>query len=80
MPVYRFKTFEEARRAQWREPGDPEIVEILRVLWAFSDSLAGDFTPPRGVFKFRTIEEANQHRQAWEQERVERLRQQRARS
>jgi hypothetical protein len=34
----------------------------------------GTYIPPRGVFKFRTIEEANAHREAWEQDRINKIR------
>lgn len=44
-------TFEEARRALWREPGDPAILEHMRRL----GELARPQPRPRGVFRFRTI-------------------------
>jgi hypothetical protein len=77
MPVFRFKTHEEAQRSLWQKPGDPLIGPILRALWSVAAALAGDSVPPRGVFKFRSIEEANAHREAWLRERIERLRLQR---
>ncbi|MEO8602116.1 MAG: hypothetical protein ABI629_06025 [bacterium] len=54
MPVQRFRTFEEARRALWRESGDPAILEHMKRL----GELARTVPRPRGVFRFRTIEEA----------------------
>lgn len=74
MPVFRFKTHEDAQRTLWHRPGDPLIGPTLRALWSLSSALAGDCVPPRGVFKFRSIEEANSHRRSWELERIERLR------
>ena len=77
MPVFRYKTHEDAQRALWRKPGDPQIGPTLRALWSLSFGLVGDCKPSRGVFKFRSIEEANAHRKAWEQKCIERLRKQR---
>ncbi len=79
MPVFRFKTHEDAQRSLWKKPGDPVIGPTLRALWSLSAALAGDLAPPRGVFKFRSIEEANAHRETWLRERIERLRMQRRR-
>lgn len=74
MPVYRYKTHEEAHRALWLEPGDPRIFRRLRALLQLTNWLVGEYIPPRGVFKFRTIEEANAHREAWEQDRINKIR------
>ena len=77
MPVYKFSSVDEmqrARRAQGLLPDDPRLPRVIRFVWTLSWEMAGRFIPPRGVFKFRSIEEANAHRKAWEQERVDRLR------
>jgi hypothetical protein len=74
MPVYKFRTLEEAERALWLPTCDPRLAKKLRGLWKTSWIMAGSYVPPRGVFKFRSIEEANAHREAWEQERFEWLR------
>lgn len=78
MPVYRFKTHEDAQRALWHEPGDPLIGPTLRALWSISSALAGGGAPPRGLKKFRSIEDANADRQRWEAERARLLRARRA--
>jgi hypothetical protein len=54
MGVQKFRTFEDARRALWLEPGDPSILERMRRLAELSQSPARQ----RGVFRFRTIQEA----------------------
>ena len=67
MPVIRYRSFEQAERDLWLEPGDPRIARTLRYLW----SLTKGFSPmplKSGVFKFRTIEQANASRAAWETE------------
>jgi hypothetical protein len=60
--------------------GDPRIVQSIRRLWNLSEALLGDVGTciPRGVRKYRSIEEANADRDAWEQERVDRIRAKRA--
>ena len=62
------------RRAQWLSPDDPRVFRVMRELWKLTWELAGRFVPPRGVFKFRSIEEANAHRDACERERIQRIR------
>lgn len=73
MPIQKFKDFDEARRALWVESGQPNLVLRIKGLWAFSTRL----TPrqiPRGIRKFRSIEEANQEREQWVERRVRALR------
>jgi len=78
MPVYRYRSLNEARRALWLKPGDPRLGRITAWIWAFSAALLGparsmDFGT-RGVKKFRSIEEANADRKRWETERSRFLR------
>jgi hypothetical protein len=78
MPLQRFRDFDEARRALWVEPGDPELLPRIRRLWAFASRLAPG-SGPRGIRKFRTMEEANRERDEWVELRVRTLREQRER-
>lgn len=64
MTLQRFRDFDEARRALWTQSGDKQLARRIRNLWAFSLRLARREIP-RGVRKFRSIEEANQEREAW---------------
>ena len=73
MPVQRFRSFEEARRALWLAPGDPKLWARIRSLWDFAGRVA-PCAIPRGVRKFRTLEEANQDRERWTQRRTRSLR------
>lgn len=77
MPVWKFRSFEEAERARWLPTADARLARRLRSLWRTSWEMAGRFSLPRGVFKFHSIEEANAHREAWENERITRIRHQR---
>lgn len=54
MPVQKFRTFEDARRALWTAPGDPLLLERMKRLGELARS-----RPARpGVFRYRSIEEA----------------------
>lgn len=64
MPVRKIRTFLEAREAQWLPPGDPRLADRIRRWWAISAKLS-PVHPPKGVRKFRTIEEANAERATW---------------
>ena len=61
MPVQKFKTFQEAERALVNFNPDKAYFKRLEELWNFANKL-NPIAYPRGVFKFRTIEEANKHR------------------
>jgi hypothetical protein len=74
MPVHKFRSLDEMRRAQWLAPDDPRLYKVIRLVWQLAWEASGRYIPPRGLFKFRSIEEANAHRDAWMQERVNRLR------
>jgi len=61
MPVERFESFEDARRALWVDRDDPDLARRIRELWDFAARLAP--APPfRGLKRFRSIEEANEER------------------
>ena len=72
MPVQRFRSFDEARRALWVESGDPSLARRIAGLWRLSARLVSRRIP-RGVRKFHTIEDANREREVWVSARVEAL-------
>ena len=74
MPVQRFRTLDDARRALWLKPGDPKLERAVKWVWALSAELTAPYVQPRGVRKYRTIEEANADRKQWEGERSRTLR------
>ena len=84
MPVHKFRTLEEMNDfsdRQWLRTGDPEIIRKIRYLWEMSEALLQPvgLCIPRGVRKYRSIEEANADRDRWETERVQKLREYRER-
>ena len=66
MALRKFRTFEEAERALFLEPGTPELARKVAWVWAFSWALAGRPVQPRGLKKFHSIEDANADREQWE--------------
>ena len=84
MPVTKYRTIEEMNNDhshEWFEAGDPEIIRRIKYLWEFSEALLQPvgLCIPRGVRKYRSIEEANADRDRWETERVQKLREYRER-
>jgi hypothetical protein len=84
MPVHKFRSLEEMNEfydRQWLRTGDPKIIRQICYLWEMSEALVQPvgLCIPRGVRKYRSIEEANADRDRWEQERFDRLRELRAR-
>ena len=65
LPIYKYKTYEEAERALWNFHPDEAYFRKVAELWDFADKLS-PITYPKGVFKYRNIEEANKHREALE--------------
>ncbi len=74
MSLQRFRDFEEAREALWIERSDPRLAARIRSLWAFASRLLPGAAGPRGVRRFRTIEDANREREEWITERARALR------
>lgn len=77
--MYKYKTFEQAERALWNFHPDAAYYQQVAELWAFANKLQ-PITYPRGGFKFRTIEAANQHREKFELEYAKELQRRRAAS
>jgi hypothetical protein len=62
MPVQKFRSIEEMGAPPACEPGTPEHSARLRALWRRASRL-GRPIRPRGVFRYRSIEEAQQARE-----------------
>lgn len=64
MPVYKFRSFDDARRALWLVPEDPRIGVRMRRLAEMARSRR---PVRRGVTRIRTIEEAKRGKgPAWQ--------------
>ncbi|MDQ1352381.1 MAG: hypothetical protein QG657_2687 [Acidobacteriota bacterium] len=62
MPIQKFKTFEDAEKALLNAYPDDAYFARVAELWNFADKL-NRISYPKGIFKFKTIEEANRHRE-----------------
>jgi hypothetical protein len=77
MPVEKFRSHEAARQALHVDRDDPGLAERIHRHWMTMRQLA-DLPPfPRGVHKYRTVEEAQAERWSFEVERARRLRRER---
>jgi len=72
MPVYKYKTFDGADRVLWNFHPDEAYYKQVAALWRFANHLS-PITYPRGIFKFRSIEEANKHRDEFELAHAKRI-------
>jgi hypothetical protein len=67
MPIQKFKTFQEAEEALWVAHPDNKYYESIGIYLEFIHSIS--YPPcPAGIHKFKTIEEANRHREDYERE------------
>ena len=72
MPVTRYRSVEEMP-PPWRDANDPGNLRNVALMMAFYARMNPDADRPRGVYKFRTIEEANEDRgDPYRMERVSR--------
>jgi hypothetical protein len=62
MPIFKYKSFEEAERALWNFNPDDAYLDRVAALFELAKGLNPIKYPP-GIFKFKTIEEANRHRE-----------------
>jgi hypothetical protein len=70
MPVYRFRSIEDMNL---HEPAPSrDLADRIAALWERSAMLLG-IPAPRGLRKFRSIEEANAEQEAWTCRRIEQL-------
>ncbi len=79
MPVQKFRTLEEmnaADRDMWCDEPDDAYLERVRQLWRRS-ALLNPRSYPKGVRKYRTLEEAQAERDRWLTEHVQKLQRER---
>ena len=66
MPVRKYRSVEEMEERLWHTPGSPEHRRALQRVAEIVSFFVPRRNLPRGVFKFRSIEEASAQREAWE--------------
>lgn len=69
MPVRKFRSIAEMETTVALERDDPNLWPTVASLWARSARLSPRRYPP-GVYKHRSIEEANRLEDAWDRARV----------
>jgi hypothetical protein len=66
MPVRKFRSLREMEDALWRGSGDPSLPDAIARVWDFADRISRRTFPP-GVYKHRSIDEAQRLRDIWEE-------------
>jgi hypothetical protein len=76
MPVRKFRSIEEMNAAddERRRGEDPRLVENIDALWKEWGKLIPPLDVPKGVHKFRSIEEMKASKGKYEDERAARMR------
>ena len=67
MPVQKYRHVSDMDDRTWREPGDPGLFRAIRGTWEFARRTTRPHFPP-GVYKHRSLEAAEELREAWEQD------------
>ena len=78
MPVRKFRTVEEMNQPPWRKPGEPQLFRAIAAVWEMARR-TNPRTFPRGVHKYRSIEEMSHAREQWDSAYIRELRAQRER-
>jgi hypothetical protein len=66
MPVRKFRDVSEMEDTLWYERNDPALPRAIASVWDFAARVC-PLQFPRGVHKYRSIEEANADRDRWEE-------------
>jgi hypothetical protein len=70
MPVRKFRDVSEMEETLWYERTDPALPRAIARVWDFAARVC-PLVFPRGVHKYRSIEDANVARDAWEEANFE---------
>lgn len=65
MPVYKYRSVEEMPEWNWYEPGDARLWQALRNLQRTFELTNRRPRRPPGVYKYRSIEEAQRANEEW---------------
>lgn len=66
MPIRKFRNLEDMADALWHDPGDPGLLSAIARVWDFAQRTCRPAFPP-GVYRHRTIEDAQALRDRWEE-------------
>ena len=66
MPVRKFRNLQDMEDSLWRAPNDPALSAAIARVWDFADRIAERHFP-QGVHKHRSIEEAQELRDHWDE-------------
>jgi hypothetical protein len=66
MPVRKIRDPQEMEDLLCREPGSPELLQAIDRVWRFATRTFPRHFPP-GVYKYRSIEDAERQRDLWEE-------------
>lgn len=70
MPIKKLGDVSEMGADTWYEPGDPRLFEAIRAVWDLADRTLQPRFPP-GVYKHRSIEDAQALREEWDRANFE---------
>ncbi len=70
MPIKTFRDVSEMVSDTWYEPGDPDLFQAIRATWTLAARTLQPHFPP-GVYKHRSIEEAEALREEWDRANFE---------
>jgi len=65
MPVYKYKTFQEAEQALWNFEPDESYYKKIHELFMMAHKI-NPIKYPAGIFKYKTFEKAQKQRREWE--------------
>ena len=66
MPVRKFRNLQDMEDSLWRDTVDPTLASAIARVWDFADRISERLFPA-GVHKHRSIEEAQELRERWEE-------------
>lgn len=72
MPVRKYRHVGEMDRETWYRRGDPQLFRAMRAVWDLWQTLAQPTFPP-GVYRYQSVEDADDQRRSWERRNIERL-------
>ena len=76
MPIRKFRDVSEMEDTLWYSRGDPALPPAIARVWDFAARVC-PLQFPRGVHKYRSVEEADAERERWEDANFQRFQERR---